>query len=245
MANWVNGKVISVKWWNEKLFSLVVEADIAPYQAGQFTKLSLQIDDKRIARAYSFVNAPHPKQHEFLLTKVEQGQLTLPLALLQQGAAIDIAENASGFFTLDEVPQSHTLLMLATGTAIGPFLSILQQGDVWDRYQRVCLVHGVRYQSDLVYQDSIEQFKGSNQFKFLSVVSREECKAAFHGRITDLIATQQLNKLLDIQLTPETTQVMICGNPDMVKETTSLLLELGFTRNRRREPGQITVEKYW
>lgn len=245
MANWVKGKIVEVKWWNEKLFSLLVDANIEPYQAGQFTKLSLEIDGKRIARAYSFVNAPHTHRHEFLLTKVEQGQLTLPLALLEQGAPIDIASTASGYFTLDEVPAANTLLMLATGTAIGPFLSILLQGEVWQKYTQVCLVHGVRYQSDLVYQEQIKQFQAVAKFSYLPVVSREHITGAFHGRITELIETKAITKLLPVKLNPQQTQVMICGNPDMVKETSSLLLGLGFSRNRRREPGQITVEQYW
>ncbi len=142
MSNWIDATVKSVKWWNESLFSLTVNADVEPFKAGQFTKLSVMDGEKRIARAYSYVNAPDDPNLEFYLINVVDGQLSSHLAQLTPGDTVLIERRASGFFTLDEVPASEQLWMLSTGTAIGPFLSILQQSEVWQKYKHINLVHG-------------------------------------------------------------------------------------------------------
>ena len=131
MSNWIEAKVKDVKWWTDSLFSLIVNADVEPFTAGQFTKLAMQMGDKRVARAYSYVNAPNNPDLEFYLINVKDGQLSQQLAQLKPGDSVTIERRATGFFTLDEVPSSEQLYMLSTGTALGPFISILEQGEVW------------------------------------------------------------------------------------------------------------------
>ena len=157
-----------------------------------------------------------------------------------------IERRATGFFTLDEVPSSEQLYMLSTGTALGPFISILEQGDVWQKFEHVHLVHGVRLNEDLSYQQRIAALQKQNpNLHYSPVVSRESASVGFNGRITDVIKDHRLFEVTGKHVNPDTPQFMICGNPEMVKDTTAILLELGFSRNRRREPGQITVEQYW
>ncbi|SFC00651.1 ferredoxin--NADP reductase [Pseudoalteromonas denitrificans] len=246
MAKWLTAKVKNIKWWNDKLFSIIVNAPINSFQAGQFTKLAMNVNSKRIARAYSFVNASNNKDLEFYLVKVEQGKLTCPLSDLKVGDKIEISQTASGFFTLDEVPKSEQLWLLSTGTAIGPFLSILQQGEVWHKFKEVILVHGVREKEDLSYQYLIQTLCDENpQLKFVSILSRQKNPSGLTGRIPSLIASGELMKFIDLKPEPKLSQFMICGNPDMVKETSLTLNKLGYERNRRRTPGNITVEQYW
>ncbi|KAA5754892.1 ferredoxin--NADP(+) reductase, partial [Klebsiella pneumoniae] len=114
--------------WTDALFSLTVHAPINPFTAGQFTKLGLEIDGERVQRAYSYVNAPDNPNLECYLVTVPQGKLSPRLAALKPGDEVQVVSDASGFFVLDEVPDCETLWMLATGTAIGPYLSILQYG---------------------------------------------------------------------------------------------------------------------
>ncbi|CAM3835683.1 MULTISPECIES: ferredoxin--NADP reductase [Pseudoalteromonas] len=246
MSNWVEAKVKDIVWWTDTLFSLIVNADVEPFKAGQFTKLSMMMDDKRIARAYSYVNSPDSADLEFYLINVADGLLSQQLAKLTPGDTVLIERRASGFFTLDEVPTSEQLFMLSTGTAIGPFLSILEQGDVWQQFKHITLVHGVRLNADLSYQDKIAQLQQQYaQLHYLPVVSREPAIIGLNGRITSGIADGSLFTHCQSAVTPQNAQFMICGNPDMVKDTSALLTERGYTRNRRREPGQITVEQYW
>ena len=156
MSQWVSGKITEVNWWTPSLFSIKVAADVAPFQAGQFTKLAMTIGDKRIARAYSYVDAPNDPVLEFYLTEVEGGKLTSGLAELEVGASIDVESKANGFLTIEESPQRDVLWMISSGTGIGPFLSILADGKVWDKYLQVILIHSVRYNNDLTYQDFIQ-----------------------------------------------------------------------------------------
>ena len=107
MSNWIDATVKKVTWWSKTLFSLTVNADIDSFKAGQFTKLSIMEHDKRIARAYSYVNAPNNPDLEFYLINVADGLLSPRLATLQPGGTVLIERRASGFFTLDEIPQSE------------------------------------------------------------------------------------------------------------------------------------------
>lgn len=245
MAKWITAQVNAIHWWNERLFTLKIEADIPPFKAGQFTKLAMEVDGKRVARAYSFVNAPDEPTLEFYLIKVDDGTLSLPLAALKVGDTVDIAAQATGFFTIDEVPKSPHLWLLSTGTAIGPFLSMLHDDKTWQTFKRITLVQGVRYQNDLAYLATIDDLcQRYPQFDFISVVSRERNEHGLSGRIPTLISEGLLQQHLDTSLKAD-HQFMICGNPDMVKDTTAALEALGYTRNRRSAPGHITVEQYW
>ncbi|BBN83733.1 ferredoxin--NADP(+) reductase [Pseudoalteromonas sp. A25] len=246
MSQWVTGKILDVNWWTPSLFSLKISADIEPFKAGQFTKLALKIGDKRVARAYSFVNSPQEPVLEFYLIEVEDGSLSQKLSELKVGDEIDVSVQANGFLTIEEVPDCDVLWMLSTGTAIGPFLSIIAQGKLWDRFKRVILVHGVRYNDDLTYQHQIiTTEKLFKQFTYVPVVSREEPELGLSGRITDLLETGKLGQYCGLSELPKSSHFMICGNPQMVKDTTKLLMNDGFKRHRRAEPGHITVEQYW
>ncbi|MFC3031572.1 ferredoxin--NADP reductase [Pseudoalteromonas fenneropenaei] len=246
MSQWIQGQVEDITWWTQKLFTLKVRAAVKPFKAGQFTKLALQVGDKRIARAYSFVNAPHNPVHEFYVIEVEDGLLSPPLASLLPGDNVWIEQNPSGYFTLDEVPDSEQLWMLSTGTAIGPFLSMLRDEQLWQHYQQIVLVHGVRHNIDLSYQALLLELQQQKaNFSYIPVVSREQPKVGVAGRITKVLNDGELEEYCGLICTPEKSQFMICGNPQMVKDTTLLLQERGFLRNRRAAPGHITVEQYW
>ncbi|WP_105169965.1 ferredoxin--NADP reductase [Pseudoalteromonas sp. T1lg23B] len=246
MAQWTTGRVLEVNWWTPSLFSLRISANIQPFKAGQFTKLALQVGDKRIARAYSFVNSPQDPVLEFYLIEVPDGSLSEHLAQLKVGDEIMVEERANGFLTLDELPDADTLWMLSTGTAIGPFLSILAQGELWNRFKRVILVHGVRQNTDLTYQDRIKAVQKSfPQFQYVPAVTREQPEFGLSGRITNLLESGKLAKYCGYDTLPQSSHFMLCGNPQMVKDTTNLLINKGFNRHRRAQSGHITVEQYW
>ncbi|MDK2596155.1 ferredoxin--NADP reductase [Pseudoalteromonas obscura] len=246
MSNWVIGKVIEVNWWTPSLFSLKVAADIEGFKAGQFTKLALDIDGKRVARAYSFVNSPADPLLEFFLIEVQNGSLSEKLAQLSEGDDLWVYNKPSGYFVLDEVPQGETLWMLSTGTAVGPFLSIISDGKLWKQFDRVVLVHGVRLNTDLCYQDLIRATeKLFPQFTYVPLVSREKPENGLGGRVTGILKNNQLVEYCNMTSMPQNSHFMLCGNPDMVKDTAALLQEMGFKKHRRAEPGHITVEQYW
>ncbi|NKF51341.1 ferredoxin--NADP reductase [Shewanella sp. WXL01] len=248
---WTTGKVIAKQNWNDKLFSLRIEVDIAPYIAGQFIKLSQMQGDKRVARAYSLVNAPDAPYVEVLAVEVQDGQLSPKLHELEIGDEIEVSTKATGFMTLDEIPsgavQGSDLWLLATGTAVGPFVSMLSTAEPWKRFERVLLVYGARFIDDLAYLEQLKamELQYPQQFKLVTCITREPNPDGLTSRIPQGLLSGEIERYLGVEITPDDSQVMICGNPDMISEAQSLLLERGLAKNLRRAPGQITVEKYW
>lgn len=247
MSAWVEGKVVRLRKWTDELYSLQLRAEIAPFTAGQFTRIALDINGERVARPYSFVNGPDNPLLEFYFIIVPHGPLTHYLIRLKPGETVFVAPRGAGFFVLDEVPPADYLWMLATGTAIGPFLSILTTAEAWRRFRKIMLVHAVRTVEELTYGDEIRQFLAQHpeQLQFIPFVSREDTDFALPGRVPAAIENGQLEARAGITFDAATSQVMICGNPGMVRDTTAVLEGRGLKKNKRRDPGQITTEQYW
>lgn len=248
MADWVTGKVIAIQHWTESLFSLTVHAPVLPFTAGQFTKLGLEIEGERVQRAYSYVNAPSSPDLEFYLVNVPGGLLSPHLHALKPGDEVQLVSEAAGFFVLNEVPDCQTLWMLATGTAIGPYLSALQEGQDLARFEHIVLVHAVRFASDLSYLPLMQelQVRYPGKLRIQTVISRESLPGALHGRIPALIDSGALEAAVGLPLSAQSSHVMLCGNPQMVRDTTTLLGESrDMTKHLRRRPGHITAEHYW
>jgi len=251
MSSWVEGRVVDVRRWTENLFSLRVHAPEVTFTAGQFAKLALPAPpgakDPMLGRPYSFVNPPGAPAHEFYFVVVPEGPLSPRLAALVPGDRLWLLARANGFFTIDEVPPAPSLWCLATGTGLGPFLSMLRTPAPWQKFPRVVLVHAVRYARELVYTEEIAEVARAHAeaFRFVPVVSREDHPEALRGRIPALLADGQIEARAGLALGPDTAHAMLCGNPQMVDDTQALLGGRGMRRHRRREPGHITVETYW
>jgi ferredoxin--NADP+ reductase len=247
MPKWIEGAVVNQKRWTESLFTLCVDAEITAFEAGQFAKLALAVGSEMVARPYSFVNAPKERPHEFYYVTLPDGPLTQRLCKLESGDTVYLAPRPSGFLVLSEVPDGANLWLISSGTGLGPFLSILKTDVPWQRFQQVVLVHAVRYPSELTYRDSIARLLGERgeRLRVVSFVSREEQSGVLHGRIPAAIEDGRLEATAGVALSAKTSQVMICGNPEMVTDTTEVLTRRGMKKHRRREPGHITVENYW
>lgn len=247
MSKFLQGQVVNLKRWTERLYSLRVEAPIEPFKAGQFGKLALEIDGQMVFRPYSFVNAPNERPLEFYFIVLANGPLTQRLIRLDFGDPIFVAPRAAGFLTLSELPEAKNLWLLSTGTAIGPFLSILKTDEPWRRYSSIVLVHAVRSSEELTYQDQIRRLLDEHpvQLKMVPFVSREDTGFAIKGRVPEAIKDGRLEAKSGVELSAEMSQVMICGNPDMVRDTSLMLEARGLKKNRRKAPGHITVENYW
>lgn len=233
--------------WSPILHSLYVEADIEPYRAGQFVKIGLEADGHIIGRPYSLCNAPGAAPLEFYYIEVPGGELTSQLVKLKPGDELLLAPRANGFMILDEVPPARHLWLMATGTGVGPFLSILDTAEPWQRFERVVLTYAVRTLSELSYQQRIGELaqKYGSQFVFVPFVSRELTAFAISGRIPQAIADGRLEARAGVALNAADSHVMLCGNPQMIEDTVQGLIERGMKKHRRKEPGQITVEHYW
>lgn len=247
MSAWLEGRVLENRVWTDTLFSLRVASPRLRFEAGQFVRIALDIGGERIARPFSFVNAPEDPVLEFYGVIVPEGPLSPSLARLKAGDSLFVADNPSGFLVLSEVPAAEDLWLLATGTGIAPFLSILRTAAPWERYRRVILVHGVRHANELVYQDMIQTVADAqgSRFVFIKATTREKTAKALQGRIPAVIHDGRLEAAAGAPIAAERSQFMLCGNPGMLKDAGAELQRRGLRKNRRRTPGQITVESFW
>jgi ferredoxin--NADP+ reductase len=239
---WLPARVVENRHWTEALFSLRVEGAPLAFEAGQFVRIALDIAGERVARPFSFVNPPADPAHEFYGIVVPDGPLSPRLAQMRVGETLYVAGNPAGFLVLSELPDAESLWLISTGTGIAPFLSILRTEAPWRRFRDVVLVHAVRHARELVYQELIRPMK---RLRYVPIVSREAAPGALSGRIPAAIADGRLEAAAGVRLAAETSQVMLCGNPQMLKDTSALLIERGMRKNRRRTPGHITVESFW
>ena len=244
---WLEGRVIENRHWTDALFSLRVEGPGLNFEAGQFVRIALDIGGERVARPFSFVNTPADPVLEFYGIVVPEGPLSPRLAELAPGDALYIARNPAGFLVLSEVPAAESLWLVSTGTGIAPFLSMLRTETPWQRYRDVVLVHAVRYAPELVYRDLIREIlrKKPKQFRYLTFVSREPVPGSLAGRIPAALRDGRLEAAAGLPLGVETSQVLLCGNPAMLKDATAALVERGMRKHRRRSPGQVTAESFW
>lgn len=247
MSKWLEGRVVGQKRWTDRLCSLQVAAPLGRFQAGQFTKLALDVGGERIARPYSLVNPPGSEPQEFYYNVVAAGPLSPRLAALGAGDAVFVAPNVAGFLVLVEVPEAENLWLVSTGTGLGPFLSILRTEAPWQRFKRVTLVHATRTAAEQAYGDvlaSVGVARG-DQFHRIAFVSREKAAGALEGRVPTAIRDGRLERAAQVELSAERSHAMLCGNPEMVADVTAALAERGMRKHRRRAPGHISLETYW
>ncbi len=251
MAAWVEGRVAGLRHWTRNLISLQVSAPEVTFVAGQFGRLALPAppghNEPMIGRPYSFVNPPGAQPHEFYFIVVREGPLTPRLATLAVDDPVWLAPRANGFFSIGELPDAEALWCVATGTGIGPFLSMLRTDEAWSRFSRIVLVHGVRFAEELSFKQEITEIGHAHPgaFTYVPMVSRETQPGALNGRIPAAITDGRLEARAGLPMSPENSHVMLCGNPAMVDDVQAVLAGRGMRRHRRREPGHVTVETYW
>ena len=244
--SWLEGTVLENRRWTEALFSLRVRAPGPAFAAGQFVRIALDVQGERIARPFSFVNPPQDPVLEFYGVVVPEGPLSPRLARLAAGDILYVAPNPAGFLVLREIPDADTLWLMSTGTGIAPFLSILRTEEPWRRFREIVLVHAVRFSRELAYRDLIADLQRTNaSLRYVTFVSREVHAGSLGGRIPGAIADGRLEAAVARSLDPGRAHVMLCGNPEMLKDATAALATRGMRKHRRRAPGHITVESFW
>ena len=183
---------------------------------------------------------------EIIYVNVPNGIFSPRLFELKTGDKVSVMKQAIGYFTLDEIPDGKNLWMLATGAALGVFLAMLKTSSPWKRFEKIILIHSVRYAEDLIYQDLIKELKrlNPNQLIYLTAVTRSVVEGSYNNRIPKGFSTEDFQNSVQIKIDKD-SQFMLCGNPEMIKETTEVLKSFGLNKNRRAKPGNITVERYW
>jgi len=254
-TNWITAKVIENQKLTDRHYALIFEAELLPFQAGQFARLQIETFNKesgeleKYANPYSLINSPDEKYGEVYFNTVPDGKVSNGLAALKAGDTFEIAQPCVGFFVLSQIPKNvKNLWMLSTGTGIGPYLSMLKTDVAWERFEKIILVHAVPHADELCYADLIQQFTAEHpdKFKFIPVVSREKHKGALKGRIPALIEDGSLEKQANLKINKEDSHVMLCGNSGMLKDSKAILKEQrNMDRHLNHKPGHVSAEQYY
>ena len=252
MATLMTETVTEVRHWNNTLFSFKATRDMGfRFKNGHFTMIGLQQDNRPLLRAYSIVSANYEEELEFFSIKVPNGPLTSKLQHLKVGDQILVNSKATGTLTVDNMLPGKNLYLLSTGTGLAPFLSIIRDPEVYEAFDKIILTHGVRNVNELAYSDYINNELPNNEYFgdivrekliYYPTVTRE--KYANQGRITDLIESGKLFDDIGLPpLNPEVDRAMLCGSPSMLKDTTEILDNLGFTETRHSDLGNYVIER--
>ncbi|KQV49130.1 ferredoxin-NADP reductase [Pelomonas sp. Root1217] len=247
-----DAKVLDVRHWTDRQFSFTCTRDPGfRFQSGQFTMIGLMVDGKPLLRAYSVVSPHWDDTLEFLSIKVPDGPLTSRLQHIQIGDTVHIGRKASGTLVTQNLLPGRHLYLLATGTGLAPFMAIVRDPDVYELYEKVILVHGCRQVSELAYEDIITRELPDNEFFgdqvrdkliYYPTVTREPFRN--QGRIPTLMANGKLPS--DIGLPPlckENDRFMLCGSPEMLRDTRAVFDEMGMTEGNMSHPGHFVIER--
>lgn len=249
MSIWVTGKVVDIKYWTNQLFTIIVHAPVEMFIAGQFAKIGMKINNLVIQRAYSYLNSPDNSNLEFYITTIQGGRLTPFLRSLQLGDTIMLTRKSFGHFILEKIPSCENLWMLATGTGISPYLSILEYCDSkLDAFSNIVLVHAVRFYENLNYLFKMKKLQKiyHNRLHIQTVLSREHSVCSLYGRIPMLLENNLLEEKVGLRLNPHNSHVMLCGNPRMIFDVRRVLQKkYNMKDNLKNSVGQITQERYW
>lgn len=246
-ARWTLERVTGISRWTSRVLSFsVTRPQGYRFSPGHYARVGLPDDAGELVwRPLSMVSSPAEDVLEFVAVTVPEGAFSACLEKLAHNSVVAIDKSCFGFLTLDQLARGQDIWLLASGTGVGPFVSMLRDGTVFDAFQRINLAHSVRQAEELVYRDYLQTLVRENPgFRYVPIVTRE-AGGLFAERIPDLLTSGRLEKATGVQLDSATSRVMVCGNPEMTRQLREILTARGFATGRRGQPGQMAFEKYW
>lgn len=227
MSKFATERVLSVHHWNDTLFSFrTTREQSLKFENGQFVMMGLQVNDRPLLRAYSIASPNHDEELEFFSIKVADGPLTSRLQKIEVGDEILVSRKPTGTLLVSDLLPGKNLYFLSTGTGLAPFIALVQDPEVYERFDKIILVHGVRFKSELAYADFFENALPNNEYFgdlvrekliYYPTVTREEFK--HQGRITELLLNGKLFEDIGLPpMNPEHDRAMICGSEAMLKD---------------------------
>lgn len=251
MSAYTTETVLSVRHWTDSLFSFTTTRSPSfRFISGQFTMMGLEMAGRPLVRAYSLVSTIYEDTLEFLSIKVPDGPLTSRLQHIKEADHVLVSRKPTGTLVIHNLLPGRTLYLLATGTGLAPFMSIIRDPETYERFEKVVLVHGCRQVAELAYGERIVDLPkdeligeyATRQLVYYPTVTREPFQN--RGRITDLITSGQMSRDLGLpQLDAEVDRAMLCGSPQMLADMRPILEGLHFNEGSNNEPGQFVVEK--
>tara|TARA_R110000823_G_scaffold27609_19_gene80540 strand:+ start:7418 stop:8191 length:774 start_codon:yes stop_codon:yes gene_type:complete len=252
MAQILREEVTAVHHWTDRLFSFrTTRSPSFRFRSGHFTMIGLEQAGKPLMRAYSMASANYDDELEFFSIKVPEGPLTSKLQNIRVGDELLVNSKSTGTLVPENLLPGRNLYLIATGTGLAPFLSLIRDPEVYEGYERVILTHGCRYSEELAYRELITEHLPSNEYLgeevreklvYYPTVTREDF--VNRGRLTDLLRSGKLPADIGLPpVDPASDRFMICGSPSMLKELCGWLDERGFVEARHGDAGHYVVER--
>lgn len=247
-------RILDIRHWTDRLFSFRMTRPAAfRFQPGQFARLGIASEKGGIIwRPYPMVSASYDEYLEFFSIIVPDGAFTTRLARLVSGNSLHVEKRLYGYLTTSRFVGGRDLWMLASGTVVAPFLSILRDPEVWEQFDNLVLAYSVREAKDLAYREEIAALSRAELFapyghklRFAPIVTRERQPGMLDRRLTKLIMDGGVVSFIDLPIDPERTRILVCGNPQMLDDLRGVLSECGLRPDRGRDPGHFACENYW
>ncbi len=263
MSDPYNATITRIDEFNEYLAVFHIkpdEGEVPAFEPGQFTTLGLidpqaepkigkdgQPKPKLIKRAYSIGSSSGRRdQMEFFIILVEDGALTPLLWKVGVGGRIWMSSKISGDFTLESVPDGKDLVLVSTGTGLAPYISMMRRYHAERRWNRWVIINGVRYAKDFGYVDELRAMEAAHDdLVYLPLATRDDTWTGLKGRVPTILEPEAFRTHAGAPLDPDQSHVFLCGNPQMIDDVEAGLLDRGFTTHKKREPGNIHLERYW
>ena len=247
----VKEKVLEVKHYTDRLFHFKTTRDSGTrFRDGEFLMIGLEVEGKPLLRAYSVASPNYEEYMEWFSIKVPNGPLTSKLQNIKPGDEIITNSKAVGTLVLDNLKQGRNLYMLATGTGVAPFMSLVRGVDTYDHYDNVILLWSTRLVKELAYKDFLEGLNDheiwgeitQGKFKFYPSVTREDFINT--GRITDAMYDGSVYEKLGIEpFDKEKDSAMICGSMPMNLEFKEYFEKMGCKEGNSQTRGDYVLEK--
>lgn len=244
--------VTAVHHWTDTLFSFrVTRPRSLRFRSGEFVMIGLEKGDgKPLLRAYSIASPSWDEELEFYSIKVPDGPLTSRLQKIQVGDKVIVRPKPTGTLVLDALLPGRRLYMIATGTGIAPFASLLRDPEVYEKFDEVILTHTCRAVPELGYgeelvdrvlRDPLVGEEAEKKFRYYPTTTRDE---SWHtGRITDLIRSGTFAKELNLPPLGPEDRVMICGSMGLNLDMKAICEAAGLREGSNANPGEFVLEK--
>jgi len=252
MAQLITETVTHIHHWNDSLFSFKTTRDVSfRFKNGHFVMIGLEHEGKPLLRAYSIVSANYEDELEFFSIKVQDGPLTSKLQHLKIGDKIFVSKKPTGTLVTDSMLPGKHLYLVGTGTGLAPFMSIIKDHEVYEQFDKIVLIHGVRYISELAYRDYIQQQLPEHEYfgefvkeklLYYPLVTREPFTN--NGRVTEAMTSGKLFLDMNMPLpNKQDDRFMLCGSPSMLKDMGRILQDRGFSESRSSSMGEYVIER--